>query len=303
MIWHALSLVILLLPLPVVAQSLPFPAPAEVTAERVEPLTSHALPIGPWADGAFPTRRVEGALRQTVWRLTAPGLPTLAVLQPLRAALVEDGFALIFECEADACGGYDFRFAADVIPAPAMHVDLGDFRFAAFARGADEMASLLVSRGGDLAYVQLTQVGPAEPEAFEVEAPEPVPEALPEVAAAFAARGALVLEDLAFATGAAELDNVGFGTLDRLAEYLRANPAHRVTVVGHTDAVGGLEGNIALSQRRAASVVDRLVTQYGIPRAQFAAAGAGYLAPRASNLTDEGRALNRRVEVVLTAVE
>ncbi len=297
------ALLLALLPMPALAQSLPFPAPAEVTGERLEPLTSYALPTGPWSDGALPTRRMEGALRQTAWRLTAPGVPTLAVLQPLRAALIDQGYELMFECETPTCGGFDFRFSTDVIPAPAMHVDLGDFRFAAFTRGGDEAASLLVSRGGDLAYVQLTQIGPAEPVALESVAPEAAPEALPEVAAAFTARGAFVLEDLAFTTGAADLGEGAFASLDRLAEYLRANPGHRVTVVGHTDSVGGLEGNIALSQRRAASVVERLVAQFGVPRTQLAAAGAGYLAPRASNLTEEGRALNRRVEVVLTAVE
>lgn len=289
-----------LLPLPALAQSLPFPTPAEVTAERAEPLTSHALPIGPWADGALPTRRVEGALRQTAWRLTAPGLPTLAVLQPLRDALIDDGYGLIFECETQTCGGFDFRFATEVFPAPAMHVDLGDFRFAALARGTDEVAGLLVSRGGDRAYVQLTQVGAAAPVAVAAEAPEPVEAAPPGIAAAFASAGAVVLEDLAFATGADDLGSTAFDTLERLAEYLRSNPDHRVTLVGHTDFVGGLDGNIALSQRRAASVVERLVTQHGVPRAQLSAAGAGYLAPRASNLTEAGRALNRRVEAVLT---
>jgi outer membrane protein OmpA-like peptidoglycan-associated protein len=218
---------------------------------------------------------------------------------------------VIFECETDGCGGFDFRFATDVLPAPAMHVDLGDFRFAAFARGMDEVASLLVSRGGAAVFVQLTRVSPAEAAAGPVETFPAAPPVLadatsdpqPEVAAALAATGAVVLEDLAFASGSADLGGDAFASLDRLADYLRANPGHRVTVVGHTDAVGGLEGNIALSQRRAASVVERLVGQHGVPRAQLSAAGAGYLAPRASNLTEEGRALNRRVEVVLTAVD
>lgn len=302
-----------LLPLPALGQGLPFPAPAEVTADRAEPMASHALPIGPWADGALPTRRVEGALRQTAWRLTAPGMPTLAVLQPLRAALIDEGYALIFECETQTCGGFDFRFATEILPAPAMHVDLGDFRFVALARGEDEVASLMVSRGGDAAYVQLTRVQAADAddaaaETFPSAPPAPAPtgapaDALPDVAASLAAAGVVVLEDLAFASGSADLGNGAFASLDRLADYLRANPAHRVTVVGHTDSVGGLEGNIALSQRRAASVVERLVAAHGIPSAQLSAAGAGYLAPRASNLTEEGRALNRRVEVVVTAVE
>ncbi len=308
MILRALCLLVLL-PLPALGQDLPFPAPAEVTADRAEPLGSYALPVGRWADGELPVRRAEGAVRQTAWRVAAEGMATLAVLTPLRAALVEDGFEILFECETATCGGFDFRFATEILPAPAMNVDLGDFRFAAFARGG-EVASLLVSRGGASAYVQLTRVAPAEQPAIPAESftAEPPPDAAPadqapDEAEALAATGAVILEDLTFASGSADLGNGAFDSLDRLAAYLRANPGHRVTVVGHTDAVGGLDGNIALSQRRAASVVERLVAVYGVPRAQLSAAGAGFLAPRATNLTEEGRALNRRVEVVLTAME
>jgi OOP family OmpA-OmpF porin len=74
-------------------------------------------------------------------------------------------------------------------------------------------------------------------------------------------------------------------------------------LVGHTDATGGLEINISVSRRRAASVVERLVAAYNVPRAQIAAEGVGYLAPRATNLTDAGRTANRRVEAVLVGAE
>jgi len=71
--------------------------------------------------------------------------------------------------------------------------------------------------------------------------------------------------------------------------------------VGHTDAEGSLDGNIALSRRRAASVLERLVTAYQVDRRQMEAQGMGYLAPIASNLTEEGREANRRVEVIVTS--
>jgi outer membrane protein OmpA-like peptidoglycan-associated protein len=71
-----------------------------------------------------------------------------------------------------------------------------------------------------------------------------------------------------------------------------------VVLVGHTDASGGLAANVALGAKRADAIRARLVAS-GVPTAQVSAEGAGYLAPRASNLTDEGRRLNRRVEVVL----
>jgi len=72
-----------------------------------------------------------------------------------------------------------------------------------------------------------------------------------------------------------------------------------VVLVGHTDASGALAPNIALSRARAQAVRAALVA-LGAKADQIGAEGAGYLAPRATNLTPEGRAQNRRVEVMLT---
>jgi|GEM_PF-48852 len=113
--------------------------------------------------------------------------------------------------------------------------------------------------------------------------------------------GRAVLDDLVFEPGSAALGEGEFASLAALAAYLAANPEAGITLVGHTDRDGSLAANIALSKRRAASVADRLAGRYGIDRARIGAEGVGFLAPRATNLTPEGRALNRRVEVVLTA--
>jgi OOP family OmpA-OmpF porin len=86
-----------------------------------------------------------------------------------------------------------------------------------------------------------------------------------------------------------------------LAAYLTAHPDVQVAIVGHTDAQGTLAANVALSHKRATSVVKRLVEAYGVAGQQLDAEGAGYLAPRWSNMTEEGRKKNRRVEVVLTS--
>jgi OOP family OmpA-OmpF porin len=88
-----------------------------------------------------------------------------------------------------------------------------------------------------------------------------------------------------------------------LAAYLIANPARQVVLVGHTDAVGSLESNITLSKRRAASVEARLEDEYGVPSAQLSADGVGFLSPLVSNLTEDGRNRNRRVEAVLISTE
>ena len=88
--------------------------------------------------------------------------------------------------------------------------------------------------------------------------------------------------------------------LPQVLDWLAANPSRHVTLVGHTDASGALLANVALSRLRAQSVRAALVAKFSTNAAQIDAQGAGYLAPRASNETPEGRTKNRRVEVMLT---
>jgi len=71
-----------------------------------------------------------------------------------------------------------------------------------------------------------------------------------------------------------------------------------VVIVGHSDNQGTLDANLALSQRRAEAVRDALVSR-GVAAERLDARGVGFLAPVASNATEEGRARNRRVELVL----
>jgi OOP family OmpA-OmpF porin len=112
----------------------------------------------------------------------------------------------------------------------------------------------------------------------------------------------MALDDLTFATGSAQLGAGTFASLQAVAGYLADHPDRTLALVGHTDASGDLAGNVALSKARADSVRERLIRDYGAPSDRLTAEGVGYLAPRASNLTDEGRTRNRRVEVVLTKV-
>lgn len=83
-----------------------------------------------------------------------------------------------------------------------------------------------------------------------------------------------------------------------LAKLLSDNRALKLYVVGHTDNVGGIDYNIKLSKARADAVMKELVTKHKISADRLKAYGVGSLAPVASNKTDEGRAKNRRVELV-----
>jgi OmpA-OmpF porin, OOP family len=86
--------------------------------------------------------------------------------------------------------------------------------------------------------------------------------------------------------------------LDEIAKLLNSNSALKLLVVGHTDNVGGVASNMTLSKQRAEAVVNALTTKYKIASARLQAGGAGPLSSVATNRTDDGRAKNRRVELV-----
>jgi outer membrane protein OmpA-like peptidoglycan-associated protein len=86
--------------------------------------------------------------------------------------------------------------------------------------------------------------------------------------------------------------------LAEIAEVLKKEPDWKLSVEGHTDNVGGDKHNLDLSQRRAASVIAALTTRYQISADRLSPAGFGASKPKATNDTVEGRALNRRVELV-----
>jgi outer membrane protein OmpA-like peptidoglycan-associated protein len=86
--------------------------------------------------------------------------------------------------------------------------------------------------------------------------------------------------------------------LEEIAKMLKADTALNVLVVGHTDNQGELAYNADLSKRRAESVVQALGKEYSIDAKRLTAQGVGMAAPVASNDAEEGRAKNRRVEIV-----
>jgi outer membrane protein OmpA-like peptidoglycan-associated protein len=86
--------------------------------------------------------------------------------------------------------------------------------------------------------------------------------------------------------------------LREISKLLAERPDLEIHVVGHTDNVGDLDYNTDLSRRRAEAVVAALTSRHGIARDRLRPAGVGQLAPVATNATEEGRALNRRVELV-----
>jgi outer membrane protein OmpA-like peptidoglycan-associated protein len=108
----------------------------------------------------------------------------------------------------------------------------------------------------------------------------------------------VVLYGIHFDTDKYDIKPESEPTLGEIARLLQQDPTLRLNVVGHTDNVGGLEYNEDLSERRAASVVTYLTGRHGIDASRLSPVGAGMTSPIASNDTEEGRAKNRRVELV-----
>jgi outer membrane protein OmpA-like peptidoglycan-associated protein len=101
-----------------------------------------------------------------------------------------------------------------------------------------------------------------------------------------------------FDTGKSEINPESEPALAEIAKLLQGNAGLKVHVVGHTDGVGDFAFNMKLSQARADAVVQALVSKYGISAARMKSSGVASLAPVESNDTEQGRAKNRRVELV-----
>ncbi|PYE83699.1 OmpA family protein [Pseudoroseicyclus aestuarii] len=285
-----------LTPAPATAQGLDLPSGATRVIEEAEEAASLALPTAPAEGAAPPAQALTGSLSRQVWRI--PGTRTTAQLMaPLRQQVEAAGWEILLDCGTEGCGGFDFRFGIDAVPPPEMFVNLGDFRFLSARRG-DRGLTLLASRSETAGYLQILRLSPAEAR------PEPAAQAVVEaeapagIGAALEAAGHAVLSGIEFASGATALPTGDYPALEALAEWMADNPEARIALVGHTDATGALDGNIALSRARAAAVMQAL-EGLGVGAARMQAQGMGWLSPLASNAVPAGREANRRVEAVL----
>jgi outer membrane protein OmpA-like peptidoglycan-associated protein len=112
------------------------------------------------------------------------------------------------------------------------------------------------------------------------------------------AEGRVAVYDILFDTGEARIKAESEKALAVIADFLSENSGKKYLVVGHTDYIGSYEMNLNLSEARAEAVVEKLISQYNISGEQLISAGVGPAAPVMSNRTENGRAKNRRVEIV-----
>ncbi len=213
----------------------------------------------------------------------------LEIYRNYEMALKKAGFETLFACSRQAeCGGGSFMFH----PSWPSYWRYSDYRHLAakLARPeGDASVSLHIGQGGDVA-VDVIEVKPMEAGLVTVNA-----EAL---AGDITRTGHVAVYGIYFDTGKAELKPESDATLKEIAKLLQQDAKLKLYVVGHTDNVGTLASNMDLSKRRAAAVVQALTGKYGVAAARLSAQGDGPTDPVASNDTEEGRAKNRRVELV-----
>ena len=106
-----------------------------------------------------------------------------------------------------------------------------------------------------------------------------------------------VIQNLFFDFNSAEILPESYATIERLYQFLKQNGRMKVTIEGHTDNIGTEKYNLELSKRRADAIRQALIEK-GIKEDRIIARGMGRNNPIATNDTEEGRAQNRRVELV-----
>jgi OOP family OmpA-OmpF porin len=257
------------------------------------------LPLGrikPDGSGLEKSQHLEGKITHIVYDAPA-GRSILEIYRNYESALKKGGFQILFACvNTSGCGS----------SGPTLYAAQGaeDWSWGAGLRilsaklsrpEGDVYVSLLVGQWSNLANgssvrLYVVEVKPMEGGLVTVNAAA--------LAGDIAQTGHSAVYGIYFDTGKADVKPESDAALQEIATMLQQDPELKLLVVGHTDNVGTLASNMDLSKRRAAAVVQVLTAKHGIAAARLLAQGAGPLAPVASNTTEEGRAKNRRVELV-----
>jgi OmpA-OmpF porin, OOP family len=276
------------------------------------------LPLGR-VTVAYP--KVTPAKQQTVSGKTTrilyvapPERSTLEVMRNYELELKQGGFETLFTCAAATCGSQDNALAQLLYPqARAQTLKGQDLPLIlTMPQQPRYLAAKRASAQGD-AYVSVftaVDTNPGVPRTLnravvllEIVEAVPMETGLVTVNAAAMAKaiaesGRVALYGIYFDTNRAELKPESQAAIQEVAKLLKGDSALKLLVVGHTDDVGGYDANMALSERRANAVLQELTGRHGVALGRLRAVGVGMAAPVASNETDEGRAKNRRVELV-----
>jgi OOP family OmpA-OmpF porin len=211
----------------------------------------------------------------------------LEVYRNYESALKRAGFETVFSCSGDACGIARFH----------QTTDWADVWYGA---GHYQFSGKLARPEGDI-YVSLhVAPGSTNLDIIETKAMEG---GLVTVNAAslhsdIGKTGHVALYGIYFDTAKADVKPESTPALQEIGKLLQQDPKLKLYIVGHTDSAGELQMNMDLSRRRADAVLKALTSTYGVGPDRLQAYGSGPLSPVASNKDEEGKAKNRRVELV-----
>ncbi len=265
---------------------------------------------------------LEGARTRLVYLLPA-GRSPLEALRGYEQSLREINAVKRFECAAAACGGDAERnsgggggeqsVAMKLWPLSriteeafsngncAQSMGLTDQRFASFTVPEHGYVMVHSFSGRDDLYCKaFNERTMVIVDVLELKAREQkmVTVSATEMQSAIEKTGRVALYGIHFDTGSSTIKPESKAALDEIAKLLQREPSLKLHVVGHTDNLGGLDQNFALSKARAQAVSGALQQTYAIAAARLSANGVSSLAPVASNVDEAGRAKNRRVELV-----
>lgn len=250
------------------------------------------------------TESLEGKVTRMIY-VGPEGRSALEVFRNYEAAFRKAGFEVLYSCSTNAECGRNFR--AVVYPpgrqmqtvragAGALSTNIRDVHYLAARKknGQAVYVSLLVAlhnaRKDPNVLLEIVEPTAMDDDMVTVNAAA--------MAESLESTGHIALYGIHFDTDSANIKPESRAALKEIAALLQETPSLSLLVVGHTDNQGGYDYNMELSQRRAAAVVKALGSDFGVGASRLRAAGVGYLAPVASNETEEGRSKNRRVELV-----
>jgi OOP family OmpA-OmpF porin len=269
-------------------------------------------------------KALEGKRTRLVY-ITPAGASPLEVLRNYKQEIVSTGGTVLYECKGEECGGSptrssgggggsmslamylcpaenirepelttahcaqsagisDQRYTVMELPGKSVYISVLTYSMAA---GTGSCKGL---KDRTIALVDILEVQKMEAKMVVIKAEE--------MAREISKKGSIALYGIYFDSGKADVKSESKETLEQISELLATAPDSKLLVVGHTDNVGDFASNMELSRRRAQAVVNQLVATYGIADYRLTPVGVSYACPVAPNSTEEGRAKNRRVELV-----
>ena len=273
---------------------------------------------------------LEGPYTRIAYLLPADRSP-LEVLRNYQDEIKSKGGKILFECKGAECGGEpgsssaggggnmslamylfppervidphgsngwcalseritDQRYTAAELPQSGAHVSV-----LAYTIVSPDRSDVCVKfNGRTVAVVDIIEAKDREKKMVTVDAGE--------MAKSIDTTGRVALYGIYFDFNKADVKPESDSTLTEIAALLKKSAGLKLLVVGHTDNVGSFQFNMDLSQRRAAAVVAALTTRFSVAKDRLTPVGVSFASPVAPNRTEEGRAKNRRVELVENSV-